>query len=119
MRGVRSRLEERKPTKKSGKTQREGEESLQAEAVKWLSCVDLNPEMWKEVKDSDTVLGNFAQLKKEGFKPGYDEISEQGNEFKSLWAQWESMELGHDGLLFRKQQGPGSFRRVQPIVPRK
>ena len=73
-------------------------------------CVDLNPEMWKEAKDSDTVLGKFAQLKTERVKPGYDEISDQGNEFKSPWAQWESMELSDDGLLFRKLQGPGSFR---------
>ena len=65
------------------------------------------------------VLGKLAQLKKRGVKPGYDEISDQGNEFKSLWAQWESMELSKDGLLFRKLQGPGSFKRVQLIIPRK
>ena len=49
--------------------------------------------MCKEAQHSDVVLGKFAQLKKEGVKPGYDEISDQGNEFKSLWAQWESVEL--------------------------
>ena len=80
------------------------------EAMKWLSCVNLNPEKWKEAQDSDVVLGKFAQLKKKGVKPGYDEIFDQGNDFKSLWAQWESVELSHDGLLFRKLQGPGSFR---------
>ena len=41
----RSERGRRKPTKKSGKTQGEGEKSLQAEAVRWLLCVDLNPKM--------------------------------------------------------------------------
>ena len=63
------------------------------------------------------VLGKFTQLKKRGVKPSYDEILDQGNEFRSLWAQWESMEYSKDGLLFRKLQGPGSFRRVKLIVP--
>ena len=111
--------EKRTLTKKSRKTQGEGEELLHAEAVKWLLCVDLNLEMWKKAQDKDTVLGKFAQLKEKGVKPSYDEISDQGNEYKSYWAQWESVELSQDGLLFRKLQGPGSFRRVQLIVPRK
>ena len=74
----RSERGKREPTKKSGETQGEGKESLQAEAVKWLSCINLNPVMWKEAQDSDTALGKFAQLKKEGVKPGYDEIFDQG-----------------------------------------
>ena len=86
--------------------------------MKWLSCVDLNPEKWKEAPESDVILGKFAQLKK-GVKPGYDEILDQGNGFRSLWAHWESMELSKDGLLSRKLQEPGSFWRVQLIDPRK
>ena len=30
----------------------------------------------------------------------------------------QGVELSKDGLLYRKLQGPGSFRRVQLIVPR-
>ena len=48
--------------------------------------------MWKEAQDKDVVLGRFARLKEEGVKPSYDEVSDQGNKFKSLWAQWDSME---------------------------
>ena len=101
-----------------GKTTRKRREAWQdcEEAMKWLSCADLNLEKWKEAQDDDVVLGKFAQLKKGGVKPGYDEISDQGNEFKSLWAQWESIELSKDRLLFRKLQGPG---RVQLVIPRK
>ena len=108
-----------KTTRKRREACQDCEETLQEEAMKRLSYADVNPEKWVEAQDDDVVLGKFAQLKMGGVKPGYDEISDQGNKFKSLWAQWESVELSKDGMLFRKLQGPGSCRRAQLIVPRK
>ena len=77
--GIATWWEKEKHTKSMREAHQGCEESLQEEAMKWLSCVDLNPEKWKEAQESAVVLGKFAQLKKEGVKPDYDEISDQGN----------------------------------------
>ena len=53
-------------------------------------------------------------MKEEGEKPKWCEITEQGSELKSYWAQWESMSL-EDGLLVRKLEGKS--RGVQLVVP--
>ena len=54
--------EKRTSTEKSGKTQGEGEESLQAEAVKWLLCVDLNLEMWKNGANLKPFCEKFKKI---------------------------------------------------------
>ena len=83
----------------------------------WLYDSQLNPKMVKEAQESDPAISYFLQLKKKDEKPQWNDISAQGNELKSLWAQWESMSINEDGLLCRELVGPGSSRRMQVVIP--
>jgi len=85
----------------------------------WLSDSRLSLEIIKEAQEEDSVVARILQLKKVGDKPKWDDVTDQGNEFKSLWAQWESLEVGTDGLLYRMLSGPGVRARRQLVIPRK
>ena len=88
-----------------------------ANGERWFSDERLSPRLVREAQEKDAVIGHFLRLRKMERKPKWDEVSDQGNELKSLWAQWESFEIGADGLLYRKLVGPGSLRRMQIVIP--
>ena len=83
----------------------------------WLHDYQLNPRAVKDAQESDPVIGCFLQMKRKDEKPEWNDVSAQGNELKSLWAQWESMVVDEDGLLCRELVGPGSSRRMQVVIP--
>ena len=56
-------------------------------------------------------------MKEGGDKPERTDISAQGSELKSNWAQWESMIVNQEGLLCRKLMCPGSSGRMQVVIP--
>ena len=99
---------------KSSETARD-EEVPQDE--RWLHSVKMNPTVVKEAQEKDPVISYFLQLKRREEKPQWDDISAQGNELKSLWAQWESFTFDKDGLLCRELAGPGKTRRMQVVIP--
>ena len=70
--------------------------------------LNLGNEKIREAKREDPMIGYFLSLKRGGSKPNLDEIADQADELKSLWALWESIEVGAGGLLFRKWTGLGS-----------
>ena len=84
----------------------------------WLQNSQLNPKVVKEAQEGDPVIGYFLQLKKRDEKPDWNEVSSQGNELKSLWAQWESLVFNEDGLLCREMMDSRSSRRMQVVIPR-
>ena len=95
-----------------------GEEDQEA-VQKWLTDVSLSSKKIREAQREDPVIGYFLNLKRGESKPNWDEVADQGNKLKSLWAQWESLKIGASELLFRKLTGPGSLRMMQVVTPRK
>ena len=83
----------------------------------WLSDSRLSLDALRDAQRRDPVVGQFLKMKEEGEKPSWNDISSQGNEFKSYWAQWESMVINEEGLLLRVLEGPGSARREQIVIP--
>ena len=84
----------------------------------WLGDVQLNCKKLLEAQRSDKVTSLFMEMKAREVKPTWDEVTGQSNEFKSLWAQWENLEVDENGLLVRKLTGPGSLRRTQLVIPK-
>ena len=85
----------------------------------WLKHDELSLEALREAQHSDRVIGTMTPLIEKGVKPKWDEVTAQGNEFKALWSQWESLQVGTDGLLYRVLEGPGTKTRKQLVIPRK
>ena len=74
-----------------------------------MTGVSLSSEKVREAKRKDHLIRYFLGLKKRGSKPKWDEVMKKGNE----------LEVGTNGLLFRKMTGPESLRRMQVVIFRK
>ena len=70
----------------------------------------------RDAQKKEAVIGHFLQFKKKGDKPEWNDISAQA-EFKSYWAQWESLVIVKEGLLFRELVGPGKSQTMQVLLP--
>lgn len=117
---ARSRPDEKTSSRKTNRGH-PGKEAEELDAgdddLSWVHTDKLNSDVVREAQKSDPVIGLFLRMKEEGSKPEWNDISAHGAEFKSYWAQWESIVINSKGLLCRKLVGPGSSVRMQMIIP--
>ena len=85
----------------------------------WFTCDTLNLQVIKEAQKKDPVIGKLIKDKQVGEKPLWGEITNQCGEYKSFWAQWESLEIGSDGLLYRVLKVTNRKVRKQLVIPAK
>ena len=79
--------------------------------------VDLTSKGSRKHRRKDPIIRCPKVLKETGEKPDWNDISAQGNELKSYWAQWESMMVNQKGLFCWKLIGPGSSSMMQVVIP--
>ena len=71
----------------------------------WIDDSRSKPGRVMDAQERDAVISLFLQFKEKGDKPKWNDISAQGAEFKSYWAQWESLVIDKEGLLCRELVG--------------
>ena len=82
----------------------------------WLQGWDVEAMRLSQL--ADPMIGPFLAWMEEGqSRPSWQEISHLSDYFKSLWAQWERLEL-RNGLLFRRSFPDRTGKcRLQLLVP--
>ena len=83
----------------------------------WLDDSRLNLGLVRDAQEKDVVVDLFLQYKKKGHKPEWNDISAQGGEFNSYWAQWEKLVIDGEELLCRELVGSGKSSRMQVALP--
>ena len=66
----------------------------------WMTS--LITELVRDAQERVAVIGLFLQVEKKGDIPEWNDISAQGTEFTSYWAQWKSLVADEDGLYCRQ-----------------
>jgi hypothetical protein len=84
----------------------------------WFTSEKLNLQIVGEAQNCDLAIGKILSFKESGDKPKWEDITGHGNELKSLWAQWESLQVGPDGLLYRVLGGLAAKDRKQLVIPK-
>ena len=93
-RTARGRKKTRKTATEDGESGESGSRDVHVETSKgagWMDDTGLNPEFVRDVQEKDAVFSLFLQYRKNGDRHEWNDISAQGAEFKSYWAQWESL----------------------------
>ena len=85
----------------------------------WVESTTLNKQLIREEQEKDPVLSKLLVFLKEGTRPKWDEIVGLSAEFKSLWAQWESLKVDETGLLVRELVVSLKRVRYQVVLPQK
>ena len=83
----------------------------------WFESEVLNLGVIKEEQERDPVVGAFLRMVGKVPKPEWNEVSSKGCEYKSYWAQWESLCIDNDGLLCRELLMSGKKTRKQVVMP--
>jgi transposase InsO family protein len=84
----------------------------------WLGNPQIQPDKIRLEQRKDASLGLIIQSKLENVKPTWNQVSAHSTEYKSYWAQWESLVIDDDGLLCRELVTGEKNHRFQVLVPK-
>ncbi|CAC5379680.1 unnamed protein product [Mytilus coruscus] len=71
----------------------------------------------KEIQENDHDLKIVTEWVEKNERPDYKDISDKGFFLKSLWNQWNNLEI-RDGLIYRRFEDPATkIVKMQAIIP--
>ena len=82
----------------------------------WTGKGPLSKDKIRQAQLDDPVLSKVIAWKQQNVRPKWADMSAEGANLKTYWAQWETLKLD-DGLLYRELHVTGRKKRNQIAVP--